>query len=166
MPTEIYFLRHGETVENAAGRYQGQTAGHLSARGVAQAEAAAARVRRLGVDCVLCSDLGRTRHTASIVLAGMQLPIVYTPLLRERDMGSLTGKTIADNPLNATVENLEQCAARAREFLGLVRERYSGRRILAISHGYFLRVMLSVATSTPYDDIARIDNCELRRIVL
>lgn len=164
--TEIFFLRHGETVENAAGYYQGQTAGHLSERGVAQAKAVAERVQALGVDRVLCSDLGRTRHTASIVLKGTGLPVVYTQLLRERDMGNLTGKTIVDNPLDDTVENLAQCAVRAREFLHLVREQYAGRRILAISHGYFLRVMLSVATGKPYDDIQRIDNCELRHIVL
>lgn len=164
----LYLLRHGETVENATGYFQGQTPGHLSARGIAQAEEARARVAALDFDVVLCSDLARTRHTASIVLRGTPWAdtgrIIYTPLLRERDMGDLTGLTIADHPIDATVENEAQCRARARKFIEMVQKAHPGQRLLVVSHGYFLRVLQAEAEGCGFHDTARITNCELRKV--
>lgn len=167
--TTLFLFRHGETVENAAGLYQGQTPGHLSALGMAQAESARAAVAALDIDAVLCSDLARTRHTAAIVLRGTRFTapadtIVYTPLLRERDMGRLTGLTIAGHPADDSVESGSQCTVRARQLLELVAQRYAGKRLLVVSHGYFLRFLQAAATGQPATGIPHFANCELRRI--
>jgi probable phosphoglycerate mutase len=67
VPT-IYLLRHGETVWNCVGRFQGQQVSPLTARGIEQAD----QVARLLRDA-LCADdqpfrmqispLGRVRQT-------------------------------------------------------------------------------------------------------
>ena len=91
----IYLLRHGETIENAMGIFQGQMPGHLSEKGKEQARQMHEKVMNLSFDAVLCSDLQRCKDTASIVLEGMAYTPQYTDLLRERDMGNLVGKPIA-----------------------------------------------------------------------
>lgn len=165
----IFLLRHGETEENAAGVYQGQTPGTLSARGRRQAEAARERVATLDVDAVMCSDLRRARQTAAIVLQGTRFGkltdgVTFTPLLRERDMGRLTGLSIANHPADESVETAGQCTARARLFLDTIRQRYEGKRLLVISHGYFLRFLQAVAERREGGDSPLFDNCEIREI--
>lgn len=162
----LLLLRHGETVENATGRYQGQTPGHLSPRGLAEAEAVAPRVARWRPEAVACSDLERACRTARIVLSGLTPtpPVLFTPLLRERDMGRLTGLAIAANPIDESVETAAECAVRARAFLVMAAERYGSRRLLVVSHGYFLRVFQATAEGVDPDTVPHFANCELREL--
>lgn len=169
MTTTLYFLRHGETVENATGYFQGQTQGTLSSLGLAQARAVAPRVAALPIDAVLCSDLRRCRHTLALAMPGrpgVTLPVVYTPLLRERDMGSLTGRPLAGAVLDATVENEARATVRAAQLVRLVRRRYAGQTLLVVSHGYFLRVLEAYIRHIGFHDTLRVANCELRRVTL
>lgn len=173
-PTTLYLLRHGQTAENAVGVFQGQRPGTLTARGVWQAVAARAEVARLPFEAVLCSDLDRTVRTAGIVLNCQPgsastpdgRPIAYTPLLRERDMGRLTGRPIAGAALDESVENTAQCSARARDFLAMVRRQWPGRRLLIVSHGHFLRVLMAVAVGKEVWQMEKMDNCDIRTIEL
>lgn len=182
--TILYLLRHGQTVENATGMFQGQRDGTLSARGVWQAVGVRPSVSALPFEAVLCSDLGRTRRTASIVLGSQPdatattdgRPIVYTPLLRERDMGRLTGRSIASavaaglviggQVLEPTTENTAQCSARARRLLDYIAESWQGRRLLVISHGHFLRVLMAVAAGKEVWQVEKMDNCDIREITI
>lgn len=164
--TTLYLLRHGETEENAAGIFQGQRPGHLSQQGKQQAQARHEEVTSMHFDAILCSDLQRCKDTAAIVLQGSGATPIYTPLLRERDMGNLTGMRIAGTPLNETVENAEQVATRARAFLRLVEDSYKGQTLLVISHGYFCRILQAVIEQKSYREVPKMENCELRRIVV
>lgn len=89
-------MRHGETVDNARQIMQGQTQGELNQRGREQAEQVAQRLASEPLDAIVASDLHRAIQTAEIIAEPHGLPVVTTPLLRERDWGSFTGRFIPD----------------------------------------------------------------------
>ena len=71
-PYQITLLRHGQSVGNIEGRYQGQADFPLTETGVAQAHALAERWRRAGkvFDGVITSPLTRAVETCRIALEG------------------------------------------------------------------------------------------------
>ena len=94
--TTIFLVRHGETVDNARQIMQGQTPGELNEQGREQARQVAERLATEEIDAVVASDLHRAIQTAEYIAEPHHLPVVTTPLLRERDWGSFTGRFIPD----------------------------------------------------------------------
>ncbi len=88
----IYFVRHGETNENVAGRLSGHNEALLTERGAQQAEAARAQIPK-DITMIYSSDLIRCKQTTQILNKDLQLPITYDARLRERHFGSLTGQS-------------------------------------------------------------------------
>ncbi|HXN01997.1 MAG TPA: histidine phosphatase family protein [Candidatus Dormibacteraeota bacterium] len=71
MTTTLLFVRHGSTEWTAPpSRYQGRTDLPLSARGRAEAEQLADRIRAIKFDAIYSSPLRRTRETALALAAG------------------------------------------------------------------------------------------------
>ena len=91
----IFLIRHGETAGNAARIVQLPDI-PLSPRGVAQAERLARRLAREGVAQILSSDLPRARQTAEAVQRATGAPLVFEPLLHERNFGDIRGIAYAD----------------------------------------------------------------------
>jgi len=90
--TTLLLVRHGESVWNAQGRWQGQADPPLSDRGRAQAAAAATAIG--SVDLLVTSDLERAADTGRIMARELGIDDVATePRLRERDAGPLSGLT-------------------------------------------------------------------------
>ena len=90
--TRVLLVRHGQSVWNADGRWQGQADPPLTDLGRAQAHHAA---RALGtVDAIVASDLERAAETAAILSGELGVgPLVLDPDLRERDAGEWSGLT-------------------------------------------------------------------------
>jgi len=59
-PVRVLLARHGETVFNVEGRWQGQSDSALTERGLAQARQLAAALADEPVATVYSSDLGRS----------------------------------------------------------------------------------------------------------
>ena len=93
--TRVLLIRHGQSVWNADGRWQGQADPALTDLGRHQARHAA---RSLGVvEAIVCSDLQRASETAGIIAEELGVgPIVLDPDLRERDAGEWSGLTRAE----------------------------------------------------------------------
>jgi probable phosphoglycerate mutase len=89
--SRLLLVRHGQSIWNAAGRWQGQADPPLSELGIEQAEIAAKAIER--PDAVWCSDLERARHTATIVAARHGLGVVSDARVRERAAGPWSGLT-------------------------------------------------------------------------
>jgi broad specificity phosphatase PhoE len=90
----ILLVRHGQSVWNADGRWQGQADPPLSELGEEQAVSAA---RAIGmVDAIYASDLERARHTAELVAEQLGSDVVVAPNLRERSAGEWEGRTRAE----------------------------------------------------------------------
>ncbi|MDP2711840.1 MAG: histidine phosphatase family protein [Solirubrobacteraceae bacterium] len=93
---EVLLVRHGETDDNVAARFQGQLDTPLNERGRAQSHALAARLRAEGVRALYCSPLRRARETAQIVGAAIKLEAVLDERLMEADAGAWSGRPIAE----------------------------------------------------------------------
>ena len=92
----LLVIRHGESIWNADGRWQGQADPPLSPLGERQAEAAAAGVAE-PVAAIWTSDLVRARRTAELIAGRLgAVPPHPEPRLRERDAGEWSGFTRAE----------------------------------------------------------------------
>lgn len=160
----MILIRHGETEWNRAGRIQGHTDSALTAEGIAQAEACAARLgddhagynnkHNIGyiIDYIIASDLGRTRHTAALLNTRLQQPIHLDARLRERSFGIAEGSTYSEldtqypemfsrarevDP-HYTIEGAESRAQfhqRVRETILAVAAQHAGQCVLVVTHG-------------------------------
>jgi len=98
----IYFVRHGETVWNRAGRLQGRADSPLTERGEGQARGYGRHLAEVLRDAasvrLSVSPMGRARRTACLIADELGLPedaLVIEPLLAEHDVGEWTGRTWA-----------------------------------------------------------------------
>lgn len=97
----IWFVRHGQTDWNAAGRLQGQHDVPLNATGLAQAAEAAGRLRRIAGAALaeaefVASPLIRASRTMEVLRAALNLPEAgyrTDPRLREIGFGAWEGST-------------------------------------------------------------------------
>ena len=67
---KLLLARHGETEWNAQGRSQGHSDIPLNGNGLHQAKRLAERLSAIKLTGVYCSDLGRARETAGVVIQG------------------------------------------------------------------------------------------------
>ena len=98
----IYLARHGQTVFNAEGRYQGASDSPLTSTGVEQAHRVGAVLKTLVGECAALtlwsSPLGRALQPATIVRMELEsnANIVIDARLREVSLGSWDGLTAVD----------------------------------------------------------------------
>ena len=159
--TTLYLVRHGATVDNARQIMQGQTQGELNATGISQAEALRDKLSDIHIDAFVSSDLYRSIQTCRILAQGRQVPMVETPLLRERDWGDFTGEyipSLADREWPANVESAERLLARARNFLTWVRVTYPDQVVVAVGHGIINKAIQSVGYSGAFLLIVNTDS--------
>ena len=152
----LLLVRHGQSVWNADGRWQGQADPPLSPLGEEQARDAAPRLAAFGFSRLIASDLQRARRTAEIVAGPLGLPVEMDPDLREIDVGDWTGMTRAEieaawpgeladwseGRSESTIggEPRAHLSARARAaLLRAAAEVGPGDRVLLVSHGALIR---------------------------
>ena len=165
MTTTIFLVRHGETVDNARQIMQGQTQGELNERGKEQALQVAERLSTEALDAVIASDLHRAIQTAEFIAEPHRLPVVTTPLLRERDWGSFTGCFIPDLQGKAwpdDIESEETLLRRAYDFLQETTATYPGKQVVAVGHGIINKAILAVYASCSMKEVQRMMNAEVR----
>lgn len=165
METVLFLVRHGETVDNARQIMQGQTQGCLNEKGREQARVVAERLAAESIDAIVASDLRRAIQTAEMIAEPHGLPVVTTPLLRERDWGGFTGRFIPDLKGEVwpdDIESEEALLARARTFLIYITATYPGKRVVAVGHGIFNKAILAVYAQCPMREVQRMMNAEVR----
>ena len=163
--TQLYLVRHGETIDNARQLMQGQTQGCLNDTGRQQAEALSDALKDEHFDAVVSSDLRRAMQTATILAVPHGLPLVTTPLLRERDWGDFTGRYIHDLKgldFPANVEPMDALLARARQFLDFVRQNSPDQRVLAVGHGIINKAVQAVHFGKKMREVEKMKNAEVR----
>jgi probable phosphoglycerate mutase len=97
-PTRLLLARHGQSIWNAEGRWQGQADPPLSDLGASQAADAVSVLTRPGstlptIERVWASPLQRAHRTASIIADGLGLDVSTDLRLQEVDAGEWSGKT-------------------------------------------------------------------------
>jgi probable phosphomutase (TIGR03848 family) len=171
-PTLVLLVRHGQTPTTGTtlpGRAKGL---HLAESGVAQAEAAAARIAKLkDVAAVYASPLERTRETAKPIAAARGLKVQIHRGLLECDFGDWTGAKLSDLrklPEWRTVQSYpsgfrfpggESFAEMQTRMVGAIDElvaRHPGQTIVAVSHADTIKAALAQSLGTHLDLFQRI----------
>ena len=83
MATELYLIRHGQSLGNLERRFLGHTDLDLTPLGYKQAECAAAFFKDIKIDAVYSSDLLRAYNTAKKVADSKGLSVTTSEALRE-----------------------------------------------------------------------------------
>ena len=145
--TEILLVRHGQSVWNAQGRWQGQADPPLSSLGLEQASAAADYLTtQEAFDAVVTSALVRAATTATIIAdrLGHDEPFESQDLV-ERNAGEWSGLTrsqieagypgyLKARKFPPGYEHDEHLFARIQLGIGDVVVKLEGERLLAIVH--------------------------------
>lgn len=157
----IYFVRHGETENNAKNIRQGPEGG-LSAKGREQALATANRFpkNKGRPQIIIASPYERTKETAEIIGKVLNMHVKYSDLLVERrnpteiighEGGEREVRAIVDridksyhaNDLRVSdEENFNDLKERAKKLLNYISKRRE-KRIIMVTHGIFLKMVAS-----------------------
>jgi len=170
--TKLIIIRHGETVDNAARRSQGQLPGALNERGIAQAQAAARRLQDVDISAIYSSDSERAHHTARIIAVATGHDIVLDERLRERHYGVFQGHLHAEIEAlypdimekyrswdpdyavpggESTREVYRRVVACTEEIAG----RHPGETVVIVTHGGALGVLFRHVLGIPFDQPRR-----------
>lgn len=156
----LMLTRHGQTLDNAEGRWEGRRDGTLTREGRRQVEALGQRLKPMGPYAVVyVSPLGRAVETAQLLLTALGEPPVRTDVrLAEYDFGAWDGLTSAElrargfweavqkdpefaPPLG---ESFSAAARRAATALQEVAARHPGTRVAVVGHGLVLAAALAL----------------------
>jgi probable phosphoglycerate mutase len=160
----LYLARHGETEYNRKRLMQGRSIdASLNETGMAQAEALSERMADAPIDAVYTSTLLRARQTADVLAKPHALVTRILPDLAEMAWGDLEGKAIAEfseylKEVGADwkagrfdhrvggAESILDVEARAKSVWTHLNESHAdGETVFVITHGRYLRVLLTVA---------------------
>ena len=143
--TSILIVRHGQSVWNAQGRWQGRADPPLTDLGHRQARVAAGALPSF--DILVASTLQRAHQTAHGIseVTGIA-PVQLDGRLMERDAGGFSGLTraeiedqfpgyLADGRWPQGWEDDDALVARVRAGLDDLVAAHRGRRIVVVSHG-------------------------------
>lgn len=145
---QVKFVRHGRSVYNELGLFQGQANCPLSQQGLEETILKAKDFSN-DFDICFCSPLDRTKQTAQILVP--HLEIIYDERLMERALGEFEHTLIDDEKLlflNSNVpkggETFTELDARVQSFLEMLKQEYPLKKVLVITHGGFLHAVYRV----------------------
>lgn len=163
-------LRHGET--ELGGGLRGSLDDALTENGWAQMHAAV--VEGGPWARIVSSPLQRCARFAESLAERLQLPLALEPGLQELHFGDWEGRSAAqimetdatglgafwDNPYTFTPPNGEPVQAFAERVLGSVQrlqQQHAGERLLLISHGGVMRLLLAQARGLPREQLLQVE---------
>ncbi len=164
-PTSMLLLRHGQTPLSVEKRFSGVGDRPLTEVGLAQAGAAARRLRGCGAVAVVASPLRRAVQTADLVAAEVGVAVTVDEGLRETDFGDWEGYTFAEvqqrwpDQLSAWLaspdvappagESFADTARRVRQARDRVLAAYGGRTVVVVSHVTPIKTLVRLALEAP-----------------
>lgn len=156
----FYIVRHGQTVWNVEGRFQGHEDSPLTALGEIQAKKVGEILKEVDFTEAYSSDLLRAKRTAEFITLEKNIAVKTTEILRERTYGSYEGKTRQELKMlleeyeklgmdekfkqgfGVGVESDEMLSGRFITFLREVALAYPNKNILIVCHGGIMRSLL------------------------
>lgn len=170
--TTLYITRHGETLWNVEGRFQGRENSELTERGIRQAESLSRVLDEEGIELILTSPLKRAFETARIARGGRDIPIIKLDSLLELGLGRWEGAFLRDletkdplnfdrywnDPFNFTSEGGESFAELIGRMEGALTEIVTlvgDRKALVVTHGMSLMALLHVVTGTDFHEVMK-----------
>ena len=160
----MILIRHGQSIANASGVWQGQLEFPLSELGRRQAEEAGRALRGVALSGVYASPLSRAFETAEILAsaAGYEGEVIPVAGLTERHGGLLQGRTWAEQEARdpefarkflsmpeeerwalVGAETDQEILSRFEDAISSVLARHApGDRLVVVSHGGVMRAYL------------------------
>ncbi|HIW40818.1 MAG TPA: histidine phosphatase family protein [Candidatus Mediterraneibacter vanvlietii] len=168
----LYFIRHGETEWNTAGKLQGESDIPLNEKGKMLAKLTGEALKDVLFDTLILSPFIRTIQTAEFILRGRKIPTYRDNRIREIEWGEWDGMT-ADEldvagyretynlfytdpfqfPGAPGGETVRQVCDRGKAFLEDItgRPENAQKRILIVTHGCAVRGILNHLYDNPAD---------------
>jgi broad specificity phosphatase PhoE len=155
----IYFIRHGESVDNASPVYQSVNS-PLSEKGKRQAESIAVRLSTLKFESLISSPILRAKETAQYIADKSNKEITFSDLFVERIKPTeVDGRSWTDEDASAIFrewekslydpsrrvkdgENYYDINKRVDNALAFILDR-SESTMTVVTHGYFLRAIIA-----------------------
>ena len=182
--TEIILIRHGETEWNSQQRMQGHSNSDLSSVGQAQIQALGQWMKNVPFDLIYSSYSLRAKQTAEAITQFSGHELQFDQRLREKNLGVFEGltseearerhpevfrlfKTAGSTYVIDEGESTQQLQDRALEIVNEIRIKHPEERVLLVTHGGFIRVVmkhsLGLSLETPTRFLIR--NTGLFRLV-
>jgi probable phosphoglycerate mutase len=166
--TQIFLIRHGETVWNTEKIIQGHLDSPLTEMGITQIKALANHLKSQSFAALYSSDLGRAYQTAQGISEKIKLPIRVDQRLRERNLGIFQGilkKELKEkypeesrcydaNDANYVIpngESLKQLNKRCVECFEEIVQKQVGKRILVVTHNGVLVTLFKHTMQLPLE---------------
>ncbi len=156
---KLYLLKHGQTDYNAKRLIQGNLKVPLNKTGIEQVLKAKEKLDNLPIDLIFSSPIERALETANIINHNRNIPIIIDKRLTEVGLRNLVGLSddyfdlklywnLEENYADKiNVESAKELLKRTNEFIEEIKNKYSGKNILVVSHGDPLRAIIVNITS-------------------
>jgi uncharacterized phosphatase len=173
---KIFVIRHGQTELNVQGLINGQMDDVLTPEGKEQAKDAIRSVPRT-VRRIYSSSLSRTRQTAEIINAELNLPITFHDELMEVNFGVLSGSPYTgklkerhialDYDWRPSGESTEDVRKRVVRILKKIKDENQDGEALIVSHGGIIRMLTFLESGEILDEIrnASLHSFDVERIL-
>ena len=170
--TEIFLIRHGETEWNLQKRMQGHCNSDLSALGKVQIEALGQWMKNIPFDNIYSSDTLRAKLTAQAITRFSGHKIKIDQRLREKNLGVFEGltsvearqkhpeifrlfKTEGSKYIIDEGESTQQLLDRALEIVDEILLKHADERVILVTHGGFVRVLMKHTLGLSLDSPTR-----------
>lgn len=179
--TRLIIVRHAESAFNDQNRIQGHKDSELTRRGLYQVRCLARRVKKIKIDKIYTSDLGRAYATTLEITRHLRIPIIRDPFLREIHLGVWEGMTPEEvdrlydkgyqkwlkSPSSIRIpkgERLADFRKRVIERVRKIAKANRGKTVLVVTHGGVITALLANWLKADFDHILlnlQIDNTSL-----
>lgn len=186
MVTTIYLVRHGESLGNTEGFFQGRTDCKLSPNGIIQAQALREYFETVNFDVIYSSPLSRTRETANAINSGKSLPLHIDSNIIEIDGGEFEGVSWDDlqalYPAQFDIwrktptefqapkgESMKQVFERMKKAIVGIALKNIGKTIVVVSHGCAIKNYLCHAMGLDFEQLDTVpwsDNASISKVCL
>ena len=146
---DYWVMRHGESEANMLGVIDvGQGKYHLTDRGKEEAEHAAEKLKRAGIDIIVASPVLRTKETEEIAAGVLKVKkVIIDDRLHEIKVESLRGRASGEYGKQFPTyesrflggpgaESLREVRTRIWDLFQELERKYKGKQILLVSHEY------------------------------
>lgn len=177
---KLYVIRHGQTEWNILKKMQGSVDIPLNEKGIEQAHITKEKLKDINIDIVFCSPLKRARKTAEIIGVDKNLEIIIADELRERCYGEFEGSSKSSFDYNefwaynknknyAQAENIQLFFDRVYKFIDKLKNNYSDKNILIVTHAGVVKAIECYANGMlPDEEIGPFlpENCSVSEYII
>jgi probable phosphoglycerate mutase len=166
--TDLYLIRHGETLFNQQGCFQGHSDSPLTAIGAEQALRLVSYFKDTPLQQLYCSDLGRAIASVSPLATAKKLPVQLCERLREVSYDYLDGQAKTTLSLEdkgklqrlfsaelhyriGNGESLAEVQMRLFKKINEIESLHQGQSIAVMTHGLSIVMLIKKVLGIPVD---------------